>query len=193
MRRDPALVRLSRDHHQALVVAQDLRRATQGTLNTAIESFRMYWERDGAEHFAAEEQILLPLLAEQARQGESVVTDVLIDHLVLRDQADRVLGRPSGSDRLEDARALGTSLTEHVRREDVRRSATLHRREERVLFPLLERVLSADQLTDLADRLEHTRLRYLSRSDYAADQEMAERWSGLNYGPFPGPGDSEGG
>ena len=181
MRRDPALVRLSRDHHQALVVAQDLRRATQGTLNTAIESFRMYWERDGAEHFAAEEQILLPLLAEQARQGESVVTDVLIDHLVLRDQADRVLGRPSGSDRLEDARALGTSLTEHVRRE------------ERVLFPLLERVLSADQLTDLADRLEHTRLRYLSRSDYAADQEMAERWSGLNYGPFPGPGDSEGG
>src|SRR5947207_16012839 len=97
MPRDPALVRLSRDHHQALVVAQRLRRATQATLASALESFRTYWEREGAEHFAAEEQLLLPLLAEQAHQGEPVVADVLIDHLVLRHQAE--IGRASCRER----------------------------------------------------------------------------------------------
>ena len=181
MPRDPALVRLSRDHHQALVVAQRLRRATQATLSSALESFRTYWEREGAEHFAAEEQLLLPLLAEQAHQGEPVVADVLIDHLVLRHQADRLLGRPGDPDRLEGARELGARLTEHVRRE------------ERVLFPLLERVLSSEQLADLADRLENAHLRLVSPADTTQAQDSADRWLGLNYGPLPGPGDSEGG
>jgi len=42
MRRDPALVRLSRDHHHALVVAQGLQRAAEATVATATDSFRSY-------------------------------------------------------------------------------------------------------------------------------------------------------
>src|SRR2546428_2726855 len=134
MRRDPALVRVSRDHHRALVVAQELKGATEATVASAIDSFRSYWELEGAEHFAVEEQILLPVLAEQARQGEPVIAEVLIDHLVLRRQADRLLADGDGSDRLPEAHALGAGLEEHVHRE------------ERVLFPLLERTLSTEEL-----------------------------------------------
>jgi hemerythrin-like domain-containing protein len=181
MRRDHALVRLSRDHHRALVVAQGLGRATEATLTDAVESFRSYWKLEGAEHLAAEEQILLPLLAQQARQGEQVVGEVLIDHLVLRRQADRLLAAGEGSDRLEQVRALGAELAEHVRRE------------ERVLFPLVERVVSTEELAELADRLEHAQLHLIRRSEDAPQEDPADRWLGLNYLATPGPGDSEGG
>src|SRR2546423_14678692 len=106
MRRDPALVRLSRDHHHALVVAQGLQRATEATVATATDSFRSYWEPEGAEHLAAEQQILLPMLAEQARQPEPVAPEVLTEHLGPRRQADRLLPDAEGSDRLPDAHPL---------------------------------------------------------------------------------------
>jgi len=181
MRRDPALVRLSRDHHHALVVAQGLQRATEATVATATDSFRSYWELEGAEHLAVEEQILLPVLAEQARQREPVVAEVLIEHVVLRRQADHVLADGEGSDRLVDAHALGASLAEHVRRE------------ERVLFPLLERTLSTEELTELGDRLECTPVYRAGSAGSAPDQDCADRWLGLNYSPTPGAGDSDGG
>ena len=43
MKRSEALASLSRDHHQALVVAQKLRRATDGTAPQARETFLAYW------------------------------------------------------------------------------------------------------------------------------------------------------
>ncbi len=63
MRRDRALATLSRDHHEALVVAQRLERAASATIDEAIGSLRLYWHGPGRDHFAAEEQILLPVLA----------------------------------------------------------------------------------------------------------------------------------
>src|SRR5438094_8021460 len=115
MRRDPALVRLSRDHHHALVVAQGLQRATEATVATATDSFRSYWELEVAEHLAVEEQILLPVLAEQARHREPVVAEVLIEHVVLRRQAHRLLADGHGSDPPPDAHAPGAVSEEAER------------------------------------------------------------------------------
>jgi hypothetical protein len=42
MKRSAALASLSRDHHQALVVAQRLRRATDATAAEARETFLAY-------------------------------------------------------------------------------------------------------------------------------------------------------
>ena len=43
MKRSAALAALSRDHHQALIVAQQLRRATVATAAEAREAFLAYW------------------------------------------------------------------------------------------------------------------------------------------------------
>ena len=67
------------------------------------------------------------------------------------------------------------------------------RREERVLFPLLERTLSTQELTDLGDRLERTPVYRAGSAGGAPDQDCADRWLGLNYSPTPGAGDSDGG
>jgi hypothetical protein len=43
MKRSDALASLSRDHHQALVVAQKLRQASDATAPEARETFLAYW------------------------------------------------------------------------------------------------------------------------------------------------------
>lgn len=181
MRRDPALAGLSCDHHEALLVALRLKRATAGTLNEAIGRLRDYWDGHARDHLAAEEQILLPVLAGGGRHEHPVVAQVLLDHLVLRSRAELLLASAAGADRLHEAHGLGTALAEHVRRE------------ERVLFPLIEEALSRDELDRVAQRLEHARLRSTRRSGSSRPPESTERWLPLSFGPLPGPGDSEGG
>lgn len=177
MRRNPALAILSRDHHQALVVAQRLQRAAPPTIADAIESLRAYWERHGRDHFAAEEQVLLPRLAQDAHHEHPVVAQVLLDHLVLRHRAEPLLESRAPADCLEAAHALGAALAEHVRRE------------ERVLFPLIEHALTPDQLVEVGEELEHAALRLAVPGDPTTLGAPEE----LSFGPLPGPGDSDGG
>ena len=60
MKRSAALASLSRDHHQALVVAQQLRRATDATAAEARAAFLAYWAGHGRLHFRLEEELLFP-------------------------------------------------------------------------------------------------------------------------------------
>jgi hypothetical protein len=60
MKRSAELAVLSRDHHQALVVAQQLRRATVATAAEAREAFLAYWAGHGRLHFGLEEELLFP-------------------------------------------------------------------------------------------------------------------------------------
>jgi hypothetical protein len=81
MKRAPALVSLSHDHHQALFVAQELRRASAETAGEASAAFLAYWEAHGrlpdtapsasvfndlglrlADHVRLEERELFPLI-----------------------------------------------------------------------------------------------------------------------------------
>jgi DNA-binding NarL/FixJ family response regulator len=58
MKRSEALTPLSHDHHQALVAAQQLRRAEDPEAATA--AFLEFWRGQGSQHFRIEEDILLP-------------------------------------------------------------------------------------------------------------------------------------
>ena len=64
MRRSAALASLSRDHHDALVLPQKLRRATPTTVTTSRESFLAYWQAHRQNHFR-----LVPVPAPRARTG----------------------------------------------------------------------------------------------------------------------------
>jgi hemerythrin HHE cation binding domain-containing protein len=141
MRRNPGLVTLSRDHHQALSVAQKLRRATADTAQEARAAFVAYWEEHGRAHFRLEEEILLPAYAAHADPHHPLVARALCDHVAIRARADAL-----AVDEAPDPatlRELGEGLADHVRLE------------ERELFGLIEAALPADRLAAVAAALEH--------------------------------------
>jgi hypothetical protein len=140
MKRDPALVSLSRDHHQALFVAQKLRRATTQTADEARAAFIAFWEGHGRAHFRLEEEVLLPAYAAFGDPHHPVVARVLCDHVAIRHRAD-ALARDSAP-AVADLHAAGDRLAEHVRLE------------ERQLFPLVEDAMPAASLAAVAAELE---------------------------------------
>lgn len=139
MKRAPALQPLSRDHHQALFVAQKLRRATAGTAAAAQDAFLEFWHSHGQDHFRSEEEILLPAYAAHGDARHPLVVDVLVEHVVIRERA-RGLERGTSAP-AEALHELGAVLEAHVRVE------------ERQLFPLIEQTLPPEALGALAAAL----------------------------------------
>ena len=138
MKRHPALVPLSHDHHQVLVIAQRLRRATNATATEISDAFLAAWESEEKQHFRLEEELLLPAYAAHGDPGHPVVMRMLQDHMLIRRDAARLANDPS----LELLHELGNRLADHVRLE------------ERELFPLIEETMPESELQALGERLQ---------------------------------------
>ena len=140
MKRDPALVSLSHDHHQALFVAQKLTRASAQTAAEALTALDAYWSGHGRAHFRAEEEILFPAYAGHADPYDPLLARALCDHVAIR-QRVHALGQTAAPE--ESALAeLGRLMQEHVRFE------------ERTLFPKIEAALPAEELVAVAESLD---------------------------------------
>ncbi len=131
MKRSDQLAPLSRDHHQALFVAMQLKRGAAG----AEGSFLDFLDGHGREHFRIEEEIVLPAwLAGDADADAALAARVSAEHAEILDAAQGLREGLSSADGLIE---LGELLERHVRFE------------ERELFPLVESGLTRDQLTAL--------------------------------------------
>lgn len=86
MKRTPALQPLSRDHHQALFVAQKLRRASAATASEAQGAFLGFWRSHGRHHFRCEEEVLLPAYAGYGDPRHPLMLRVLADHVRLEER-----------------------------------------------------------------------------------------------------------
>jgi len=140
MKRSEALQQLSRDHHRALEAALKLRRATDADARQVAAAFLDFWRDHGRIHFRVEEEVMLPGTAHRVDPNDPAVVRVLTDHIEIRNLADGVAdGSGAAADQLN---ALGKKLTDHVHHE------------ERVLFPLIEKNLSDEELGSLAQRTE---------------------------------------
>jgi hypothetical protein len=115
VKRHDALTSLSHDHHQALVLARGLKRASEDTAAVARGAFIDYWSVDGQRHFREEEEILLPSYAGVCDPDQPIVARVLIDHIRIRRLAQQLERDRPGVGVLH---ALGEQLDEHVRREE---------------------------------------------------------------------------
>ena len=145
MKRSDALKALSRQHHQGLSVALRLRRATPDTARQDREAFLEFWASEGRHHFRAEEEVLLPAFAAHAPADHEAIVRVLVEHVDLRRRSSKLA---RGNDHaLEELRELGERLERHIRHE------------ERVLFPLIEDALPADELERLAAAVEEAEAR----------------------------------
>ncbi|MEA2124445.1 MAG: hypothetical protein QOI80_1227 [Solirubrobacteraceae bacterium] len=141
MKRSPALTPLSHDHQHALEAALRLRRADAESAAAAVTRFLAFFEREGRGHFELEEEVLLPVLPADDAEWGPAVERVHADHAAIRREADALAvgGGPS----LTAVRALGRRLHDHVRFE------------ERQLFEVAERRLSAEELSRLGRALAH--------------------------------------
>ncbi len=132
MKRSQALRSLSREHHRALSVAQDLRHADDP--ERAAAKFLEFWEREGAEHFRIEEAVLLPTWKLLGTVHAEAAARLAREHLQLRSAALALAEAAS----LVAVRQLGEELVAHVRFE------------ERELFPMIEADLGRAELQQLA-------------------------------------------
>ena len=147
MRRSAALASLSRDHHEALVLAQKLRRATPATVTTSRESFLAYWQAHGQNHFRLEEEVLFPAYAAHGDPHHALIARALCDHVAIRHHAQALAGAAEPTldgavePTLDALHELGHQLAAHVRLE------------ERRVFPLIEQAMPSDELAVLARAL----------------------------------------
>lgn len=136
MRRSEALRTLSHQHHQGLFAALQLKRARPETAAAARTTFLDFFDGEGARHFRLEEGLLLPAYARHVEVDEPAIVRVLTDHVDLRRRGQDLEADPNPDPAA--LRALGDRLERHIRFE------------ERVLFPIIEEVLPADELERLA-------------------------------------------
>lgn len=143
MKRHPALISLSHDHHHGLVAARRLGRAADTpeapARAQAVREFIAAFSRDTLQHFHEEEQGAFPLLARYAGAEEPLLVRAQEDHLELQALAAR-LAQDLESERADASlmRVVADRLQTHIRLE------------ERELFPLLEQVAPAAELGALA-------------------------------------------
>lgn len=135
MKRSPALIPLSHDHHQALFVSKLLRDAPEsddgGT--GALAAFREFWSGDGEKHFRIEEEVLAPGAGLPGPVAGEELDRMREEHAQIRGLV-KSLPDPADPEQLSE---LGRVLADHVRFE------------ERELFPLIEQALSPEQLEHL--------------------------------------------
>jgi hypothetical protein len=136
MKRSPELASLSRDHHHALDAARILRRMNPTNIDESIADFLDFWNRHGRRHFAIEEELVLPALADDEAWAA----------------AEERIRREHGGDpcphgcALDPAARRGGQGARRALRDRVRY-------EERHLFALLEERLAPEALARLAHEL----------------------------------------
>jgi hemerythrin-like domain-containing protein len=135
VKRSEELAPLSRDHHHGLLAALRLTRATTADAASAVSGFLAYWDDEGRQHFAIEEDLLLPGFARHVAADHEEIVRVLVEHVDLRRRAQDLAGQ--GEPALDDLHELGARMRTHIRHE------------EDVLFPLIERTLEPDELVAL--------------------------------------------
>jgi quercetin dioxygenase-like cupin family protein len=159
VQRHPALVPLSRDHHHGLVVARHLTTAeSTADRREAAEEFVRFMREDGAAHFRAEEEVVLPMLTAFLDEPPVAVDQALVEHGRLRAAAVRL----ERADTVPDGDALaevGRLLEAHIGRE------------EREIFPMVERTVPGDVLAGLAEGADAGEVAVLP------DAGRAEKWA----------------
>lgn len=141
--RHQSLQPLSRHHMIGLHVAVKLSRAgtekSRISLEAILQDAAEFWEPDGQAHFREEEEILLPAYARYADIHDNpIITEMLMEHVTIRSKMQQLLRNELS---LPQMRALGTLLETHIRKE------------ERVIFPMIEKALPEEALIEIAPYL----------------------------------------
>lgn|SRR5690625_4662302 len=143
IKRHDTLKPFSRHHMVGLHVALKLSRAgtdeSRLTIEEIIRDAREFWQPGGQEHFREEEEILLPAYAVYADINQQEIIEMLLEHITIRAGMNKLLGKVGMSP--QEMQELGKLLESHIRKE------------ERIIFPMIEKALPEEKLEELAPYL----------------------------------------
>lgn len=148
MKRHEALIPLSHDHHEALLVALRLKRGGPASWRdpwpedptAQRDALLLFVTRDLYPHFALEEELLFPACSEGPGKLSILAAELAGEHQAMRSQ-------------LEDIRTADTALLPEKLR-DFGQTLEVHvRKEERSFFPLLEEQIAAQAVAIDSDKL----------------------------------------
>jgi len=153
-KRHTAFIGLSHDHHHTLALALRLRQGERALLTDGwthdpveqIQRVQHFFEADLRPHFAAEEQILFPLVERSMPSLTSVIRALNLQHREVESLVALLRSAGRGDMRGLLAR-MGSLLEDHVRRE------------ERELFPACESGLTEESLSRLGQEIQTIRER----------------------------------
>jgi len=148
MKRHAALIPLSHDHHDILVIAQGLilgrSKAPRSTWPTdkqaQADRVVLFFAQSLQPHFDLEETRLFPAVVSRLPDQQALVTALTDEHETLRAHV-QALPRHATAELHTRLPQLGELLVKHVRRE------------ERILFETIQRRLPADELEALGVQL----------------------------------------
>ncbi len=145
MKRHPSLIPLSRQHHRALLLAQMLKLSAPDYIGMPTDASGKtlhaltFFASDLLPHFEAEEKIF-NMLRNIDPELDIALEQILAEHELLRDLFQSLPRHAADVVYLD---SIGQMLENHIRRED------------RELFPMIERKAPEEVMTTIASILCH--------------------------------------
>lgn len=141
MKRDPSLVRLSRDHNRGLVVALHVERDLPEAADAEVDEIQRvvveFWRTALLPHFRAECECLLAHLVRHVAISDQLVTRTQADHLRMHAMIAALRDANDVDARRRLLAELATLLRDHIRWE------------EAVLFEATQRLLDSGEMAAL--------------------------------------------
>ena len=148
MKRHPALYTLSHDHHQGLILAQQLKKGAPqykgmpSTIEGKKEFAISFYNTELVRHFEDEEKILFPSSSGRTEEIDRMISEIISEHRKM----ERLINALDNKDNLESTMdELGWLLEKHIRKE------------ERELFVEIEKKLSDSELNSISDKIKESR------------------------------------
>ncbi len=148
MKRHTALYTLSHDHHQGLILAQQLKKGAPqykgmpSTIKDKKNYTISFYKTELVKHFQDEEVILFPAVKNKNDVLDKKITEIISEHRKMESLV-RDLEKTNQLENVLDE--FGQLLEKHIRKE------------ERELFVEIEKSLSEEELVSIADRLSLSR------------------------------------
>lgn len=146
MKRHESLIPLSRQHHDALILAQLIKKGAPeykglpteliGKRKYTLEMFRDHL----VPHFEAEELILLPFVLGADKEIDELSQKIIDQHKMIADYIEEIRVNNNVEENMDK---LGNLLSEHVRLE------------ERKFFQQIQKKFPEEKLLKLADQLKY--------------------------------------
>ena len=148
MKRNPALYTLSHDHHQGLILAQQLKkgapqyRGMPSTLDDKKDYTISFYKTELVQHFQDEEMILFPAAKNKNDELDRMIAEIIAEHRKM----ESLIKDLEKTDQLENVLdELGWLLEKHIRKE------------ERELFMEIEKVLTDEELKIVSESISNSR------------------------------------
>jgi iron-sulfur cluster repair protein YtfE (RIC family) len=144
MKRHNSLISLSHDHHHGLILAQLIKKNAPkyknlpNTIDGKVEYTIYFYNTELVKHFRQEEEILFPPSKGKDESLDILIGEIITEHKKIRILVEALKTKNHFEEILDE---LGNLLESHIRKE------------ERKLFPEIEKVIAEDEMMKISNAM----------------------------------------